>query len=215
MSSGLSVSAVDFVPVPRPSKIEPVHVNAAHRSDGLVSAASHRMRSGAEHWRVDMIWDAIGSDAARGILAKLERWGTVETFRIFIPGEENAHGDATETELDGLLVDGSDQSGRTLNVRTDPVVASMLMVSAGDFIGWVADGKHQMVRLNTDIVTAADGTASVEISQFIRTSPDDGTPIFTSYIPLRVSMLEDPGYQIVPEITYGFRLKLKEEPLAT
>lgn len=306
MSSGLADSSVDFIPTMRPSECSVVHAKRAYVSDGALAGTRQRARSGNELWLVEMVWDEIYRDDAIEMIADLERWGTVESFRIYIPGEEDNLGDATTTQLDGLEVtdatgtstatdvqftnnastpdtityaagpagwvadgfkpgmaltisgaddatndgtanrfiatvtattitlsadspdlatDASDtgvtitgaftHQGRQLGVKTDPTVASTTLLSKGCLIGWTVNGKNEMARLYADLTTDSAGEATANLAQYIRDAPAAGTKIYTRHIPLRVCLLEDPGYQLTSPVLYSFRLRFQEIPAAT
>lgn len=300
MSSGLAGSHVDFVPSLNPSEVRIVHAKRPYRTDGLLAPGSRRARSGNEVWQGEMVWEEMCREDAIRILAQLERWGTVESFRIFVPGEEEPHGNvASFAQLDGLKVSGATATstaaavtfnahasipqtmvrgagswitdgfrvgmevavtstaqplnsgkywvaavaaltltvtadshkmttiandatanitgafthrGRELGVYTDPVVASTRLFKSGSLIGWVTASRYEMARVAEDFITDSAGIGTIQLAQYIRQAPAAASSVFTRYIPLRVALIEDPGYQIGPPVNYQFRIRFQEEP---
>ncbi len=129
-------------------------------------------------------------------------------LELFSPGLTAGASDTTAT-LSGSF----DNQGRILGVYTNPSVASTLMIKKGSFIGFAVNGKNELLRVQRDFTTDANGEGAIYASQYIRDPPDADTVVYTRNVPIRVTLVEDPGYQLTRPILYQFSIRLEEEPL--
>jgi hypothetical protein len=160
---------------------------------------------GAQRWGIKFTYpQMMRSEFAPLHAFLLSQRGQADTFTTLLPGHTTPRG----SWLGSPIVNGSSQSGRTINLRG--LTASQSGVAkAGDLIKFPSHSKVYMV--TADANSDSSGTASISIEPALIATPIDGEAPVTTNVPFNVALASDTlDANISPGVLYGMEVNLVE-----
>lgn len=162
-------------------------------------------------WKLEYDWNLLPQSRAAVVLPQFGTYGTHTSFTIPDVTRLVSNGTATTAQLDGLKVDGDDQTGQTLNVKmTVSAAPGVLLFKAHDLIGMHTGEVYEVA---ADATSGSGGDTAVSLVQWIGTSPNDNSQVFSVNVPFTVRLVRMPAWtmQHGPP-AYTFKVEM-EEPL--
>jgi len=168
-----------------------------------------RSRGAVHRWLIEgRLPDNMSRDELAPIMAFLvAQRGRYETFTFTPPVLCDARGTATGTPL----VDGADQTGRSIDTKGwTPSITGIL--AAGDFVKFNGHNKIYMVTADADSDGAGDATISIEPALF--ESPSDEAAVTVNSVSFAVALVADEAAFSLAGPLYALQtVSMLEDPL--
>lgn len=169
----------------------PVPNNVILRSvSPTLTSQSHSLKvqrrsRGAHRWSFELTYPTLTREGLAPLQAfAIGQQGQAGTFTFVCPGRVFPLGVATGTPL----VDGSDQTGRTVNTKGWTASQAGIM-KAGDFV--LFDGHTKVYMIREDADSDSGGLAALEIEPALRVSPGNDVSVVVSNVPFTVAFVTD------------------------
>jgi hypothetical protein len=194
------MAIITFPSTPKPAGMDWKLVMPSQNNISGWTGARQVLSSNRGWWECSITMPPIVGDSAvspwRSFIAQAR--GSTNDFQI--PVHPTAQSTASET----ALVNGADQTGRT--ITADGFAASTTVLTAGQY---VTIG-NQLLQLTADITSDGSGNATLQFEPPIRTAPADNAAIEYKNPYALMYFVEEPTLSVVIGDVYTLSLNLRE-----
>lgn len=169
-------------------------------------------------WRCQMDWELVQREYAAPLIAWLTKAASGDEVQLYDPARPMPRGVArgTATPVVGTngLVNGAGQTGRQLVTKwsTSTYSQGQTIFQAGDLFSALGTGEVYEVVEDATAGAPSGGyvPATIQVAQYIRTSPADASYICAEYVPFSMRLVEFAEPEVRGYYQYSFRARFEE-----